>query len=72
MKCCTCYFFNDMIDIKHFDPVRIQIDKKSYENIIIYYNGYFTIENVRYTNISSLNPLYFIINKADRFTEERR
>ena len=29
----TYYFFNDMINIKKFDPSLIEIDKKSYKNI---------------------------------------
>ena len=32
----TCYFFNDMINIKNL----LKIDKKSYKNIGIYYIGY--------------------------------
>ena len=30
------YFFNDMINVREFDPSLIQIDKKSYKNIGIY------------------------------------
>ena len=33
----TYYFFNDMINIKNFNPSNIEIDEKSYENILIYY-----------------------------------
>ena len=39
----TYYFFDDIIDIKNFDPNNIKIDKKSYKNILIYYIGYVTI-----------------------------
>ena len=35
----TYYFFNDMINIKKFDPNQTKIDKNSYKNIIIYYIG---------------------------------
>ena len=41
----TYHFFDDMIDIKYFNPNRIKIDKKSYKNIIIHYIGYVTIKN---------------------------
>ena len=34
--------FNDMINIKNFDPNLLEIDKKSYKNIDIYYIGYIT------------------------------
>ena len=29
----TCYFFNDIINIKNFDPNNIKIDEKSCKNI---------------------------------------
>ena len=28
IKNCTCYFFNDMINIKEFDSSQLKIDKK--------------------------------------------
>ena len=31
------YFFDDIIDIKDFDPNNIKIDEKSHKNILIYY-----------------------------------
>ena len=33
----TYYFFNDIVNIKSFDPKNIKIDEKSYKNILIYY-----------------------------------
>ena len=39
----TYYFFDNMINIKNFDPNKIKIDKKSYKNII-YYIGFMTIK----------------------------
>ena len=33
----TYYFFNDIVNIKNFDPKNIKIDEKSYKNILIYY-----------------------------------
>ena len=35
IKNCTYYFFNDMINIKNFDPNNIKIDEKSY-NIFLF------------------------------------
>ena len=32
----TYYFFDDIINIKHFDPSNIKTDEKSYKNILIY------------------------------------
>ena len=40
----TYYFFDDIINIKHFDPDNIEIDDQSYKNIFIYYIGYVKIK----------------------------
>ena len=67
----TYYFFNDMINIKDFDPSLIKIDKKSSKNIGIYYIGYITIKSISgYENINSVNPLYLIIGNVDGYIEE--
>ena len=58
-----------MINTKIFDPNRIKIELKS-QNIIIYYIGYITTKYVSYRKINSVNPLQFIIDKADGHTEE--
>ena len=54
---CTYYFLDDMINVKNTDPSRIKIDENSYKNILIYYTGYGTKNNVK--------PLYLIINKTN-------
>ena len=33
----TCYYFNDVIKLEDFDFDNVLIDKKSYENVLIYY-----------------------------------
>ena len=33
IKNSTCYFFNNIIDIKNFDPNNINIQEKSYKDI---------------------------------------
>ena len=32
----TCYYFDEIIKLEHFDLDNILIDKKSHENILIY------------------------------------
>ena len=61
----TYYFFDDMINIKDFDPNLLKIDKKSYKNIDIYYIGYITMKDSDYVKIKSINPLYLIISEVD-------
>ena len=61
-----------MINIKNFDSSLLKIDKKSYENINIYYIGYMAIKNVSdYVNIHSVNLLYLIIGEADGYIEKK-
>ena len=38
------YFYNDMINMKTFDPIFLKIDRKSYKDIGIYSIGYITIK----------------------------
>ena len=66
----THYFFNDIINMKNFDPNNIKIDEKSYKNILFYYIGYVTIQDSKYVKINSVHPLYFIFNKVNGYFEE--
>ena len=47
----TCYFYNDIIDLKDFDARLLKIDKKSYKNISIYNIGYITIKKLMIVKI---------------------
>ena len=42
----TYYFYNDIMDLKDFEPNMLKIDKKSYKNSDIYYIGYITIKKL--------------------------
>ena len=68
IKNCIYYFFNDIINKKDLDPNNIEIDEKSYKNILIYYIGYVTIK--KDLKIYSVNPLHLIFNKVNGFFEE--
>ena len=65
----TQSFFDDIINIKHFDPNNIKIDEKSCKNILIYYIRYVTIKDSKYVRISA-NPLYLIFSKVNGYFEE--
>ena len=39
IKSHTYYFFNSMINLKHFDSNLLKLDKKSYKNVGSYYIG---------------------------------
>ena len=49
----THYFFDDILNVKNFDPNNIKIDEKPYKKILIYYTGYVTIEGSKYVKINS-------------------
>ena len=46
------FSFNDIINIKIFDPNHIKKDETSY-NILICYTGYVTIKDSKYVKINS-------------------
>ena len=55
IKSHTYYFFNDIINIKNFDPSNFKLVEKSYKYILIYYIGYVTIKDSKYVKIYSVN-----------------
>ena len=68
----TYYFYNDMINLKNFEPNLLKIDRKSYKNIGIYNIGYITIKKIDdCETIYSVNPLYLLVNHANGYIEEK-
>ena len=65
----TYYFWNDLINIKNFNPALLKLDKKSSIGANIYYIGYVT-KKPEY-NINSVNALYLVIGEIDGFIEEK-
>ena len=63
----TYSFYNDLINIKYFEPNLLNFDRKSNKNIDIYNIGYIAIKIIDdYENIYSVNPLYLrVIMQAD-------
>ena len=64
------YNFNDIINIKNFDPNKTKTNEKSYKNILIYYIEYVTIKDSKYVKINNVNPLFLLIKKANGYSEE--
>ena len=65
----TYYIYNDLVNIKDFDPSLPKLDKKSFKNISIYHIGYVTKKD-RY-KINSANPLYLLVHEIYSFSEEK-
>ena len=61
------YFYNNLINIKDFDPKFLKLDKKM--GIGIYYIGYVTKKDEY--KINSVNPPYLLVHRIDGFTEEK-
>ena len=69
LKSRSYYFYNDLINLKDFDPSLLKLDKKSVMDIVIYYIAYVT-KKPEY-NIDSVNPLYLFISELDGFIDEK-
>ena len=65
----TYYVYNDLINIKDFDPKQLKLDRKSSMGISIYNIGYVT-KKPEYS-INSVNPLYLLADEIDGFFEEK-
>ena len=66
----TYQIFDDIMDIKVFDPNNIKIDKNSYKNLPIYLTGYVKTKILEYVKIQSINPLHLIFSKVKGYFEE--
>ena len=65
----TYYFFDDMINIRNFDPSLLKIDKNSYKRIGIYnIILYSTMKNSYHVKINSVNPLYINKKLLEKYT----
>ena len=64
------YLYRNLIDIKHLDAEFLEINKKSYKSIDIYYIRYspFIKINVYWSNFS-VNPLFLDIAHASGYIE---
>ena len=66
----TYYFWNDLINLKDFDPRLLKLDKMSSVDVDIFYTGYIT-KKVEY-NINSVNPLYLLLKKQMSLSKKKK
>ena len=61
------YFFNDMVNIKNFDPSLLETKKLSCKstNVNIYDIDYMTMESLDLVSINSENPLCLIFDNVN-------
>ena len=65
----TYYFYDDLINLKYFNPELLKLDKKSSKDITISYIGYVT-KKPEYS-INSANPLYLLTGELNGYVEEK-
>ena len=65
------HFFNDMINIKNFNPSLLSIDKLLFKSTdaVIYHIEYIIMKSLDNENIDSGNSLYLIFNNVDGYIE---
>ena len=61
----TYYFYNDLINIKDFDPKMLNLDNKTSMDFNICYIEYFTKKYEH--KINSANPLYLLVYRIDYY-----
>ena len=67
------HYFEDMVNIQDFHSNLLKIEKKSHEDINIYYIGYIMIKKFDYyENIQSVNTSFLIINSATGYFKEKK
>ena len=72
IKNCPPYFFNNMINIKTFDPNLLGINTISCKStdFVIYNIKYITMKNISHLSFDNENPSYLISNNLDGYIEE--
>ena len=69
IKNMTYYFYNDLINIKNFDPNMLKLDRKIVLNNSVYVNIGYVTKKTEY-DINSVNPLSLMINRIKGHFEE--
>ena len=64
----TYYFYNDLINVLHFEAINLKLDKKTWKDLDIYYIGY--VHKKPEWNVNRVNPLYLMIKRFFGHTEE--
>ena len=64
----TYYFYNDLINLKDFDPSLLKLDK-NHQWILVFTTA--MLQKKSEHNINSVNQLYLLIGELDGFIEEK-
>ena len=58
------YFYNDLINLSNFSMNNLNLDKKTWKDIDIYYIGYVDKSKPEDWCVNSVNPLHLMINRV--------
>ena len=65
------YLYNDLINIKNFDPNLLRLRKNESANCDILSIRYITTKSAHgYEDINNVNPLYLMITNVNAYIEE--
>ena len=64
IKHSTYYFYNDLINALSFEPINLELDKKTWKCIDIYYIAYVDKNKPEDWKVRSVNPLYLMVNRV--------
>ena len=65
------YLYNELINIKNFDPNLLRLRKNESANCDMLSTGYITVKSVHgYEDINNVNPLYLMITYVNAYIEE--
>ena len=67
----TYYFYNDLIKLSNFSVNNLKLDKKTWNNIDIYYIGYIDKKKPEEWKVNSVSSLYLMINRVSCFVGEK-
>ena len=65
----TYYFYDDLINLKDFDPKLLKLEK-NHQWTLVFITLAMLQKKTEY-NINSVNPLYLLISELDGFIEEK-
>ena len=60
----TYYFYNGLINVLNFESNNLQLYKKTWKDIDIYYINFVDRNKPEDWKVNSVNPLYLIIDKV--------
>ena len=65
----TYYHYSDLVNVLKFEAGNLELDKKTWKNLNIYFIGY--LDKKAEWNVNSVNPVYLLTNRVYRTISEK-